>query len=147
MTTANIEDEVRATLERDPRVRHPVEIAIAVSNGVVTLRGTVGSFKQRRAAVHGVKSLKGVSDVIDELQVDPHGDACFDDDEIRGAALQMLIWDSEVPADAVEVKVANGWVTLKGEVRHQYESDAAFEDVAKLHGVGGITNRIIVVTA
>jgi hypothetical protein len=33
------------------------------------------------------------------------------------------------------------------EVRHQHESDAAFEDVAKLEGVGGITNAIRVVTA
>ena len=43
--------------------------------------------------------------------------------------------------------VADGWVTLNGEVRHQHESDAAFEDVAKLEGVGGITNAIKVVTA
>jgi osmotically-inducible protein OsmY len=37
--------------------------------------------------------------------------------------------------------------TLKGQVRHQDESDAAFEDVSGLEGVGGITNEIKVVTA
>jgi len=45
------------------------------------------------------------------------------------------------------VTVRNGWVTLRGEVRHQFQSDAAFEDVARLEGVGGITNEIRVVTA
>jgi len=147
MATTSLEDEVRAALERDPRIHHPVEIAIVVRAGVVTLRGTVGSFKQRRAAAEDAKSLEGVDEVIDELTVDVHGDVTFDDDEIRGAALQMLIWDSEVPSDAIDVKVANGWVTLKGQVRHQYQSDAAFDDVVKLHGVGGITNKIRVVTA
>ena len=55
--------------------------------------------------------------------------------------------NTAVPPDRVEVKVANGWLTLKGEVKHQYDSDAAFEAVSGLPGVGGITNEIRVVTA
>ena len=43
--------------------------------------------------------------------------------------------------------VANGWLTLKGEVEHQYESNAAFDVVYRLPGVGGITNEIKVITA
>jgi osmotically-inducible protein OsmY len=38
--------------------------------------------------------------------------------------------------------VRDGWVTLKGDVRHQYQSDAAFEDVACLYGVVDVTNKI-----
>jgi len=38
-------------------------------------------------------------------------------------------------------------VTLRGQVRHQAESDAAFEDMFGLEDVGGITNEIKVVTA
>ena len=68
------------------------------------------------------------------------------DDEIRGAALQSLIWDAEVPSDSIDVKVVAGWVTLKGKVEFQFQSDAAFDDVAMIHGVGGITNEIKVVT-
>jgi hypothetical protein len=65
-------------------------------------------------------------------------------DEIRGAALQSLIWDVEVPSDFVNVKVNDGWVTLKGDVSYQFESDAAYDDVASLYGVLGVTNEIIV---
>ena len=54
------------------------------------------------------------------------------DDEVRGAALQTLIWDVDVPSDAIEVKVSDGWVTLTGEVDYQYQSDAAYDDVASL---------------
>ena len=47
----------------------------------------------------------------------------------------------------MEVGVANGWLTLRGTVKRQSESDAAFEIVLRIAGVGGITNRIEVVTA
>jgi osmotically-inducible protein OsmY len=67
-----------------------------------------------------------------------------DDDEIRGAALQGLIWDVDVPSDFVDVKVDDGWVTLKGNVSYQFESDAAYDDVASLYGVLGVTNEITV---
>jgi osmotically-inducible protein OsmY len=56
------------------------------------------------------------------------------------------MWDSNVPADLVDVDVRDGWVTLTGEVSHQFESDAAYDDIASLHGVLGITNEIKVAT-
>jgi hypothetical protein len=31
--------------------------------------------------------------------------------------------------DTVDATVANGWLTLSGRVKHQYESNAAFEAV------------------
>ena len=112
---------------------------------MVTLRGTVESVKQRHAAVEDAHGVTGVEAVYDELNLrpfphDPH------DDEIRGKALQLLTRDPRVRETSVDVVVADAWVTLKGEVRHQHESDAAFEDVAQLEGVGGITNTIKVVT-
>ena len=45
-----IAEETWAMLERDSRVPHPGEIALLARTGTVTLRGTVGSFEQRRAA-------------------------------------------------------------------------------------------------
>ena len=71
----------------------------------------------------------------------------YQDDKLRGAALQVLVSDPEVPADRIDVHVSTGWVTLKGEVKHQHESDVAFRDVSALPGVGGITNEIKVITA
>jgi len=62
--------------------------------------------------------------------------------EIRGAALQRLESDSEIPGDAIRVSVKDGWVTLKGNVVFQYQSDEAFNRVASLHGVTGVTNEI-----
>jgi osmotically-inducible protein OsmY len=141
-----LEDNVKAALARDPRVDHDQAIAVFASAGVVTLRGTVESAKQRHAAVEDAHAVTGVDAVYDELDLRPlpHDPR---DDEIRGKALQLLTRDPRIRETTVDVAVADGWVTLKGEVRDQHESDAAFEDVAQLEDVGGITNAIKVVTA
>ena len=53
----------------------------------------------------------------------------------------------DVPADQIEVKVDAAWLTMTGEVKRQNESNAAFEAVSQVAGVGGITNKITVITA
>ncbi len=141
-----LEQKVRDALAGDPRIAHHKAIAVFAQAGAVTLRGTVESPKQRHAAAETARAVRGVREVYDGLDVRPlpHDPR---DDELRGAALQSLIWDTRVHEHQIDVEVTDGWVTLKGEVKQQEESDAAFEDVSKLEGVGGITNVIRVVTA
>ncbi|HYB30056.1 MAG TPA: BON domain-containing protein [Solirubrobacteraceae bacterium] len=140
-----IVDEVRAALERDPRLPHPMEVAVLEQGGTVTLRGSVGSFHQRHAAVQIARSVRRVRGVEDELSLDLRDH--WEDDQIRGAALQALSSDPDVPEDRIDVSVDAGWLTLKGEVKHQSDSNAAFEVATRIPGVGGITNKIEVVTA
>jgi osmotically-inducible protein OsmY len=145
MTLATIEAEIISRLALDPRVPAPDEIAVSASGDRVTLRGTVGSFAQRRAAVDDTRSTPGVEDVHDELEVRLLDEYRRDDAEIRGAALQALIWDVEIPSELLDVEVKRGWVTLTGRVGYQFQSDRAFDAVASLTGVTGITNEIKVV--
>jgi osmotically-inducible protein OsmY len=142
LTDTPLADAVLASLDLDPRIPDSLEIAVDANGGAVTLRGTVESFRQRRAASDDAYKVEGVYDVDNELKVSLTGADRRDDDEIRGIALQSLIWDVEVPADAVDAKVDEGWVTLTGNVSYQFESNAAYEDVAGLYGVFGVTNEI-----
>ena len=144
LTDTPLADAVTATIDHDPRIPDSLEIAVAADDGTVTLRGTVESFSQRRAAARDATSVEGVYDVDNQLKVSLTGADRRDDDEIRGAALQSLIWDVEVPSDFVDVKVSDGWVTLTGSASYQYESDAAYDDVASTYGVLGVTNKIVV---
>ena len=141
-TNTPLENEIIASLDRDPRIPSPTEIAVLTDGGIVVLRGTVESFRQRRAAVEDTKKVDGVDEVDDQLKVNLIGSEVREDDEVRGAALQTLMWDGDVPSDSVDVRAVGGWVTLKGDVSHQYQSDAAYHDVARLYGVYGITNEI-----
>ena len=135
-------DAVRARLDGDPRLPHADEIAVTAYGDEVTLRGTVGSYAELEAAVADARGIVGVAAVVEELQVrmldrDRRGDA-----ELRGAALQRLARDSSLPGDDLEVRVLDGWVTLKGDVDFQCQSDVAFDHVAGLRGVAGVTNEI-----
>jgi osmotically-inducible protein OsmY len=137
-----LETEVIARLEADPRIPDPAEIAVVGDGGIVTLRGTVERFSQRRAAEHDARGVAGVYEVIDHLKVNLLGAERREDDEIRGAALRNLIWDAEVPSDSIDVKVQDAWVTLTGDVSFQFQSDAAYDEVSRLYGVAGVTNEI-----
>jgi osmotically-inducible protein OsmY len=137
-----LEEDVIARLQHDPRIADSAEIAVVGDGGIVTLRGTVQRFSQRRAAEHDARGVEGVYEVINHLEVNLLEVDRREDDEIRGAALQNLIWDAEVPSDSVEVKVQDGWVTLQGDVSFQFQSDAAYDDVCRLYGVAGVTNEI-----
>jgi osmotically-inducible protein OsmY len=136
---------VRSALGSDARVDHASEIAVFCKDRWVVLRGTVASPRQMSIAKEIVKSVPGVGGVEVELRLDPRDR--WEDGELRGTALQALIADAGVPADRIDVDVDDGWLTLKGEVKNQSASDAAFAAVSKLSGVGGITNQIRVVTA
>lgn len=143
---SQLEAEVRAAIDRDPRIVNPIDIAVSEHAGTVTLRGTVDSFKQRRAAVEDANRPTGSYEVVDELQVRLLEDDRRDD-ALRGAILERLMHDPDVPDDFIDVRVKDGWATLKGQVKRQFQSDAAFEAVASTEGVGGITNEIKVTTA
>ncbi|MBV8429565.1 MAG: BON domain-containing protein [Solirubrobacterales bacterium] len=142
----NIERDIRGALSQDPRIPAPNEVAISSVDGSVVLRGTVGSFNQRRAAVSDTRKVTGVYEVDDQLEVRLIAGSQIDDAELRGRALQVLMWDNQVPEDLINVKVSDGWVTLTGEVSYQFQSDAVFNDVANLDGVVGITNKVQVTT-
>ena len=154
----SIVNEVRESYVRDERIPHAAEIAVAERHGNLTLRGTLGSLNQIHAAVQIAKSLPGVGAVHNELSLDPQDR--WHDGEIRGAALQALMSNDRVPAgaagvdverpraaDQIDVHVRDGWLTLTGEVKHQEDSDAAFETASRIKGVGGMTNEIKVITA
>jgi len=144
LTNTPIAEAVIASLDDDPRIPDALEIAVSADGSLVVLRGTVESFGQRRAAAEDARKIEGVDEVDNELKVSLRGSDRRRDEEIRGAALQKLIWDVEVPSDFVDVKVEAGWVTLKGDVFYQHQSDAAYDDVSRLYGVVGVTNEITV---
>lgn len=142
-TNTSITGEIRSRYEADPRILYPAEIALDERDGTVTLRGTVGDFRQRHAATKLAQEVRGVRDVEDELKVDLRDR--WDDEQLRGAALQALMDDDDVPSDWIDAAVSSAWLTLSGEVNHQWQSNAAFEAVAGLPGIGGLTNKIHVV--
>jgi osmotically-inducible protein OsmY len=136
-----IRRDVVAELTWEPSIRHE-DIAVAVKSGVVTLAGMVDTYAHRYAAERAVERVLGVKAVANDLTVKPAVGIVRSDPEIAHAALTALEWDVQVPHDALKLRVANGHVTLEGDVQWQYQRKAAERAIHNLAGVQGITNLI-----
>jgi osmotically-inducible protein OsmY len=116
---ADVSDE----LFWDPKVDNAA-IAVSANDGKITLRGSVGSLREKREAKKAAQRVFGVISVDNELQVNLMDDQQREDADLRSDVLQALMLDSLVPA-TVDAKVEDGFVTLTGTADWQYQRDEA----------------------
>jgi osmotically-inducible protein OsmY len=112
MTNETLQRNVTDELAWDPKIDSEA-IAVSADDGVVTLRGTVGSFRQKREAKLAAERVRGVTTVNNALDVRVLTEHRREDAELRGDVLQALILDALVPA-TIDVTVKDGIVTLTG---------------------------------
>ncbi|MDX6252172.1 MAG: hypothetical protein QOF10_5532 [Kribbellaceae bacterium] len=142
MTDEALALSVKDELFWDPKVDSE-EIAVSADDGTITLRGTVGSFRQKRDAKKAAERVHGVVYVENDLSVRILTDSRRADADLRGDVLQALLLDSLIPT-TVDAKVEDGYVTLSGEVDWQYQRDEATFVAGNLVGVTGVDNEILV---
>src|ERR1700742_103398 len=118
-----LEGNVSDELFWDPKVDN-VAIAVSANDGTVTLRGTVGSLREKREAQKAAQRVVGVVSVDNQLQVRLMVGERRADAELRGDVLQALMLDSLIPK-TVDAKVDDGFVTLTGTANWQYQRDEA----------------------
>lgn len=138
-----LQKNILAELEWEPSL-NAAGIGVAVENGVATLSGHVQTYVEKLKAEQVVRHVRGVRAIAEEIEVRPVHSRTHADDEIAKRALNMLNWDVMVPAESLQVKVQQGWLTLSGAVDWQYQRTAAEDDVRKLSGVLGVTNLITI---
>jgi len=136
----DLERSVTDELYWDPKVDNAA-IAVSADDGVVTLRGTVGSFRQKREATQDAERVFGVESVKNDLQVRIMNQDRRDDAELRGDVLQALMLDSIVPS-TIDAKVDDGMVTLTGTANWQFERDEAEFVAANVLGVVSVDDEI-----
>jgi len=140
MSDYDLERSITEELQWDPKLDSK---AIAVSSyyGEVTLRGTVGSFREKRDAGTAARRVHGVRSVANQLNVRPltrHGRS---DADLRGAVLRALHYDSLIP-DTIDAAVDDGWVTLTGTAEWQYQRDEASYVAGNVPGVFGVDDEV-----
>ena len=141
MNELKLRDDILDELAYEPIV-DAAHIGVAVDQNVVTLTGHVSSYAQRLAAISAVRRVKGVYGIADEIDVRYSPGEKTSDDEIAKRAINVLVWDSVVPSDSIQVTVHDGLVTLTGKVNWQYQKSGAERDIRKLSGVRGVINYI-----
>jgi len=133
---ANVSDE----LFWDPKV-DSAAIAVSADGDTVTLRGTVGSLREKREARKAAQRVFGVNWVDNQLKVQLLDGEGRSDSDLRGLVLQALMLDSLVPA-SVDAKVTDGFVTLTGTVDWQYQRDEADFVASSIAGALDVFNEI-----
>jgi osmotically-inducible protein OsmY len=140
---AEISDDVLDELRWDPQISEPDAVGVAVTAGAVTLTGHVSSYAQKLAAARAAERVYGVKGVTNDIKVELAGTS-RDDSDIAVAMACILDWDVQIPEGKVHAHVANGWVTLEGEVGYDFQQREAERMVRQVRGVTGVTNAITV---
>ena len=138
---SELKRDIESELMWEPRVDE-AHIGIGVSDGIVTLNGFVASYDEKLAADRAVKRVYGVKAVVDELEVKLNGSSRRSDEDIARDCVQSLRSNTAVPPDKVSVVLANGWVTLEGEVEWHFQREAAGQAIRVVNGVRGVANLI-----
>jgi osmotically-inducible protein OsmY len=117
-------------------------IGVAVTDGIVTVSGEVETFIQKHAIEEVAKQVRGVSFVAVDVVVVTGVRRKRSDTEIAAHAKEALRHLSVIDTESLDVKVDDGWITIEGTVRWNYQREAAESYVRNLEGVRGVTNYL-----
>jgi osmotically-inducible protein OsmY len=137
-----MQELVLAALERECGI-DAAQIGVSVNDGVVALRGTVPTFRQKWLAERTVRHVKAVRAVANDLDIARAEDASSDV-AIAQAVADRLESDNAVPPNRVKATVRHGWVTLTGTTTWPFQRAAAEHAVEYVKGVRGVNNSVSV---
>jgi len=137
-----LQKRVLEELEWDPAVPAS-DVGVSAKDGVITLSGHVENFAQKHAAGRAAQRVHGVKAIAVEINVRIAAAHRRSDTEIAQSIEDYLQQHVAFAADRVQVGVENGWITLNGELRWDYQRRMVDEAVRPLKGVTGVSNLIV----
>ena len=136
---------------------NPFRLHVEVKNGVAHLSGTVDSDVERDLAVEIAKGVDGISEVQEEIKVEPGAGAGerrepaffrrVEDATITARVKSRLLWNRNTNGLAIDVETENGVVTLKGKVASGAHRDLAVQLAKNTTGVQRVKDELEVVSS
>lgn len=117
-------------------------VKVDVRAGFVALTGSVHSFRRKELLHRFVMGLHGVKALKDTIRVDPVESIA--DKQVAQHIRQALDAHAELPSGTAVIRVADGVVTLNGNVRSAEERFLAENIASHCRGVTGVVNRLSV---
>jgi osmotically-inducible protein OsmY len=140
MTNDELQRWVSDELSWDPKV-DSLAIAVSADDGAVTLRGTVGSFREKREAQKAAGRVYGVTSVNNRLDMRILDEYGREDADLRAAVLQALALDCLIPR-TINARADDGLVTLTGTAAWQYQREEAEFVAGNVPGVVDVEDQI-----
>jgi len=143
-TDNEIKQDIEKSIKRDGRVEAS-GLTVEVTDGIVSLTGTVPTYTAMWAAYDDALWTNGVVHVANVLTVlFPPGYAGPSDMDIETAAKSVLAWSADLDSSPMEVSVDGGAVTLEGYVRWFWQRGRADALISSLRGVTKVHNKLAV---
>lgn len=117
------------------------KLSLEVERGWVTLQGSVDSYWRKILAEDLAFSVTGVIEVSNEITIVPTGDAT--DKSIAREIKEKIKQRQDLEVENIDVKVANGEVTLSGIARSNSEALAAYDAAIYTRGVTHVVDEIV----
>jgi len=134
-------EAIRNAMRKDERLSGQ-SIDVLAKNGVVELVGTVHSYRRKLAAQEIASTFEGCRDVVNRLVVKPP--CVVPDEDVTNGVRAALDAHADITKEVITVSVSSGTVTLRGQVRSNWERLLA-EDVAlSVRGVRKVENALFV---
>jgi len=118
----------------------PKTVKVQVTDGVVTLQGTVEWQFQKKEAEQGLLWLIGVKSILNKITLNPKASAAG----VKIKIEEALKRNAEIDASHIKVETSDGTVTLRGNVRSWVEREEAEQAAWAAPGVTKIDNRLTV---
>jgi osmotically-inducible protein OsmY len=138
-----IRAEVQETLDQDPKISAR-DIAVAVRNSVVTLAGFVRAFGEKSRAEADARRVAGVLGIANDIEVRLPLFEGKPDPEIAREVLAGIMREMPTVSEQVLVRVADGQVTLQGQVESEDQKTLAEELAGSARGVRSIRNEMVI---
>jgi osmotically-inducible protein OsmY len=138
MSNDELQRSVMEELLWDPKVDGNA-IAVSAEEGVVMLRGTVGTLREKHEANKDAKRVFGVKHVDNKIEVQLGEKR--ENADLRGDVLHALTLNSFVPS-TIDADVYDGFVTLSGTANWQFQREEAETVAASVHGVVSVTDEV-----
>ena len=133
-----LEQAVKDAFLYDPRVLS-FRPEVSVSDGVVTLSGTVRDLAAKRAAEADARNVTGVWRVRNHIKVRPLD---VDDESIEARLADVFFEDPILTRWDITIDSILGVVTLTGTVNTPYEQNRAEKLAERIDGVVEVINRL-----
>jgi hyperosmotically inducible periplasmic protein len=144
-TNAKVRDDSAIRAEVAHQLQKKSELSgvqASVRDGLVTLQGSVDSYKSKLAAEKAARKADHIAGVRDLVQVNA---AAVSDAELQEKIAKTLRYERSGFTnvfDAYMVGVKDGVVTIAGEAYTPYDKQLALDDIANTKGVRDVIDKV-----
>jgi osmotically-inducible protein OsmY len=154
-TDAGITTSVKSQLIKDDTVKAR-QIDVTTRDHVVTLTGQVNTSEEESKALQIARSTRGVSDVVDRIDVGPRPEAQappaaseplgerLSDASLTATVKSKLLADPDTSGLRIDVDTKDKVVTLTGKVKSQAEKGEAVQIARNTEGVRSVNDQLTI---